>query len=83
VTVDDKLRLMRRHLALNLDFYGARFGLVLFRKHAARYLNHLPGYEALRLPLLTAASVAEFDDLLERARSQAVAAQPAFAPSLV
>lgn len=82
VTVDDKLQLMRRHLALNLDFYGARFGLVLFRKHAARYLNHLPGYEALRLPLLTAASVSEFDDLLERARSRDAAAQPALAPSL-
>ena len=53
---------MRRHLQLNLDFYGARFGLLLFRKHAARYIHGLPDADRLRVPLLTATTVAQFDD---------------------
>ncbi len=80
VTLDEKVRLMRRHLALNLDFYGPRFGLLLFRKHAARYIHGLPGEDLLRVPLLTATSVPEFDRLLEAALSGAdLAAQPALA----
>lgn len=62
VTLDEKVALMRRHLQLNLDFYGARFGLVLFRKHAARYIHGLPDADRLRVPLLTATTVAQFDD---------------------
>ncbi|MBL8097513.1 MAG: tRNA-dihydrouridine synthase [Anaerolineales bacterium] len=62
VTLADKVALMRRHLQLNLDFYGQRFGLVLFRKHAARYIHGLPDVERLRVPLLTARTVAAFDE---------------------
>jgi tRNA-dihydrouridine synthase B len=61
VTLEKKCALMRRHLALNLDFYGSQTGLLLFRKHAARYIQGLPGEALLREPLLTANSVAEFD----------------------
>ena len=61
VTLEEKAALMRRHLALNLEFYGWQTGLVLFRKHAARYIQGLPGEALLREPLLTANSVAEFD----------------------
>ena len=62
VTLADKVALMRRHLQLNLDFYGQRFGLVLFRKHAARYIHGLPDVERLRVPLLTARTVSAFDE---------------------
>ncbi len=61
VTLQEKSALMRRHMALNLDFYGPQTGLVLFRKHAARYIQGLPGEALLREPLLTANTVAEFD----------------------
>ncbi len=64
VTMAEKIALMRRHLALNLDFYGESLGLVLFRKHAARYIQQLPGEKELRLPLLTATSVEEFERLV-------------------
>ncbi len=64
VTLEEKVALLRRHLALNLDFYGQALGLVLFRKHAARYIQHLPGEKELRLPLLTCTSVQEFQDLV-------------------
>lgn len=65
VTLADKVALMRRHLALNLDFYGPRFGLVLFRKHAARYIHGLADEDRLRVPLLTARTVTEFDEVLD------------------
>jgi nifR3 family TIM-barrel protein len=67
VTLAERVALMRRHLELNLDFYGAQTGLVLFRKHAAKYLRDLPGEDWLRLPLLTCTTVTEFDDWLRRA----------------
>lgn len=65
VRLDEKITLMHRHLALNLEFYGPKFGLVLFRKHAAKYLHGLPNEAELRVPLLTATTVAEFDRLVE------------------
>jgi nifR3 family TIM-barrel protein len=65
VTFEEKIALMRRHLALNLDFYGPGAGLVLFRKHAAKYIQGLPGEDKLRLPLLTCQTVEEFDRLIE------------------
>ncbi len=65
VTIAEKLTLMRRHLALNLDFYGQQLGLILFRKHAARYIAGLPGEAELRTLLLTSESVEEFDVLIE------------------
>lgn len=64
VSFAERVALLRRHLALNLEFYGQRSGLILFRKHAARYVTGLYGAAHLRVPLLTAESVQEFDDLL-------------------
>lgn len=64
VSLQERVDLLRRHLALNLEFYGQRGGLILFRKHAARYITGLYGAARLRVPLLTAESVQEFDDLL-------------------
>lgn len=74
VTAAETLTLMRRHLALNLDFYGPEVGLILFRKHAAKYILHLPNAEALRVPLLTSTSVEEFDRLIEGSTPLALAA---------
>jgi len=67
VAFNDIAALMRRHLALNLEFYGERLGLVLFRKHAAKYIRGLPAEPTLRIPLLTASTVDEFDRLLDEA----------------
>ncbi|HEY4579657.1 MAG TPA: tRNA-dihydrouridine synthase, partial [Candidatus Acidoferrales bacterium] len=64
VTIAERIALMRRHLALNLDFYGPEVGLILFRKHAAKYIQGLPGEDALRAPLLTCNTVEEFDRLV-------------------
>jgi nifR3 family TIM-barrel protein len=79
VTFEEKLALMRRHLALNLDFYGPGAGLVLFRKHAAKYIQGLPGEDKLRLPLLTCQTVEEFDRLIEGPQ-KSVSLGPRLAP---
>jgi nifR3 family TIM-barrel protein len=79
VSLAEKAALMRRHLALNLDFYGPQVGLVLFRKHAAKYIHGLPNEAELRVPLLTCATVDEFDRLL----AEALAATSEIAPAAV
>lgn len=66
VSIAERIALLKRHLELNLDFYGARRGLLLFRKHAVKYIQNLPGEEYLRVHLLTAESVNEFQDIVER-----------------
>ena len=72
VSISERIALLKRHLGLSLDFYGARRGLVLFRKHAVKYIQNLPGEEFLRVPLLTAESVSEFEDILERIGVEAI-----------
>lgn len=69
VTHADRITLLRRHLALNLEFYGERIGVLLFRKHATRYLLGVPGEAELRLPLLACNTVEEVDILLDRHRA--------------
>ena len=58
------LRVMRRHLDRSLEFYGER-GLVLFRKHAGRYLSPYLLEPALRQKLMTIERADGFLELVE------------------
>ncbi|MFN8471422.1 MAG: tRNA-dihydrouridine synthase [Anaerolineae bacterium] len=60
VTLDEKIALVRRHLALNLDFYGPELGLILFRKHVVRYIESIRSLAGYRTRLLTCTDVEEF-----------------------
>jgi nifR3 family TIM-barrel protein len=64
VSKDEVLRVMRLHLQRALDFYGER-GLVLFRKHASRYLSPYPWLGELRQRLMTIERADEFIELVE------------------
>jgi tRNA-dihydrouridine synthase B len=66
VTRAEVVTLMRRHLSLNIDFYGESGGLVLFRKHAARYIPEDAASRALRLAMLTTACRTELEDIISR-----------------
>lgn len=55
---------MTTHLERMLTFYGPRRGLVLFRKHASRYLSPYTLPEELRRRLLTVTSAEEFQAVL-------------------
>ena len=56
--------MMRRHLSRSIDFYGER-GLVLFRKHASRYLSLYPWKADFRKQLMMVSEAEEFMDLVE------------------
>jgi len=58
--------LMLRHLERNLEFYSPRRGLVLFRKHAARYLTPYKLPTKLRKQLLTRETPDDFLALLQQ-----------------
>lgn len=71
VSLADRLLLLRNHLDLNLDFYGAQKGLVLFRKHVARYIEDTPAVDRdLRVALLTCTRKEDFEALLYRLQSK-------------
>lgn len=53
VGLTDVIALLRRHLDAMLDYYGPR-GLILFRKHAVRYVTGIHGAAGLRNALVTA-----------------------------
>ena len=61
---EEVLRVMRLHLSRSLDFFG-EYGLVLFRKHASRYLSLHAWPEELRKRLMTAMEAVEFLKLVE------------------
>lgn len=77
VSLNERLTLMRRHLELNLDFYGSRVGLLLFRKHSSKYMRGSSGLEDMRIPLIMSKSVEEFDLLIESMRAPQTADCPA------
>lgn len=71
VTFEDKVALVRRHLGLNIDFYGPELGLILFRKHVVRYIDSLRALADYRVRLLTCASADEFIALVAEAETRA------------
>ena len=65
VTVQEMVALSKRHLQLMVDYYGD-FGLILFRKHAVKYIHGLPGAAEMRGQLVTCKSPTLFVELLEQ-----------------
>jgi nifR3 family TIM-barrel protein len=63
VTIDEVIALLKRHLTAMIDYYGER-GLILFRKHAVKYMFGMPHVAALREQIVTCESVARFDDII-------------------
>ena len=67
VSLSERLKLLRKHLDLNLEFYGPEKGLLLFRKHVARYIEVTgEGGRDLRVALLTCNCKQDFEALLRR-----------------
>jgi len=65
----ERAAMMREHLAAMRAYYGERTGLVLFRKHAVRYVQYLPGVAAWRRALGRAEAVDEVHALIDRLES--------------
>jgi len=60
VPLESVKALMLEHLSRMLAFYGEERGLVLFRKHAKRYISPFNVTPAQRLSLLTAEQPEDF-----------------------
>jgi nifR3 family TIM-barrel protein len=65
VPPQDVREVMLRHLDRMLSFYEGDYGLILFRKHASRYLSPFPLSPDLRARLMTAEQPEEFLSLLD------------------
>ena len=65
VEPSEKIALLRRHLSRHLEFYGERAGLILFRKHAYRYVQGGRGSAAIRHALMLCSDVREFERLVD------------------
>ncbi|MBI5053030.1 MAG: tRNA dihydrouridine synthase DusB, partial [Chloroflexi bacterium] len=65
VTRAEKITLMKRHLALNIGFYGDA-AVRLFRKHAARYISDSDAERDLRLAMLTCETPEQLESLIEQ-----------------
>ncbi len=66
VSFEQVREMMLKHLERNLVFYGEEIGLVLFRKHAVRYLTPYRLPKAFRKKLLTSVHPEEFLQLLDK-----------------
>lgn len=64
VSYQDKIELIQRHLSYMLEYYGQDIGVILFRKHAVRYIMGMPNATELRPHLVTCNSAGEIMDLI-------------------
>jgi tRNA-dihydrouridine synthase B len=76
ISITEKLAVMQEHLALNIGFYGPKYGLVLFRKHALRYLDPYSIPREARTQLVTCEEPQTFLHLLAELNLETVAPSP-------
>jgi nifR3 family TIM-barrel protein len=65
VPLEEVRTVMLRHLERMLAFYEGDYGLILFRKHASRYLSPIPLNPEQRTRLMTAEEPEEFLEVLD------------------
>ncbi|MCB1191691.1 MAG: tRNA dihydrouridine synthase DusB [Leptospiraceae bacterium] len=53
-------RIILRHLDLMVNFYGEKFGIILFRKHVAKYLKGFYGVSELKNNLMQVTTYEDF-----------------------
>lgn len=64
IAVADKIEVIRRHLSLMVEYYGHDIGVILFRKHATKYIMGMPNASELRPRLVTCKSHEEIMGLI-------------------
>jgi tRNA-dihydrouridine synthase B len=74
VSLDESVAMARRHLAMMIELYGGKFGPVIFRKHAVRYVHHLVRVGRLRTRLVHCSSMAEYEALFDEVLKTSVRA---------
>jgi nifR3 family TIM-barrel protein len=67
VTLEESIAMARRHLGMMIELYGPKFGCIIFRKHAVRYVHHLVRVGELRSRLVLCSNVFEYESLFAEA----------------
>ena len=73
VTLNEKARLIERHLGLMLDFYGEERGLMMFRKHVVKYVRGLSHISKIKAKLVTCTTPEEFIALMHEYEAESEA----------
>jgi tRNA-dihydrouridine synthase B len=64
-TLEERVKTLREHLDLAIEYKGERVGVLEMRKHYAGYLRHMPMMARIRAGLMTFTQKAEIDRFLE------------------
>jgi len=72
VTWTERAEMIRKHLALSLEFYGPREGFTLFRRHAHKYIFAIPMADMLRNALANAKSPEQVLETIENYKPELV-----------
>ncbi len=64
-TNQEKLDIMQRHLALAIEFYGERLGILEMRKHFAWYLKGLPHSASVKQRIQTTGNLDEINEIIQ------------------
>lgn len=75
VTLPEVVDLMRRHLTMMIEYYG-EYGIILFRKHASRYISGIHGASEIRHALMTCESADAFEEIVGKALYIAIQTAP-------
>jgi tRNA-dihydrouridine synthase B len=67
VSLEESIAMARRHLERMTELYGPKYGCMIFRKHAVRYVHHLVSVGKLRSRLVLCSKVAEYESLFAEA----------------
>jgi tRNA-dihydrouridine synthase B len=65
VTLEERLRVVHRHLDLHLEQYGPN-SVNTFRKHLSWYFKGMPNFKQYKDPMMKASSAQELQAILER-----------------
>ncbi len=65
ITPKEKIKAALKHLNLSINYYGEETGLILFKKHLAKYLKQLPHATDYREKLLTEKNLNDMKEKLE------------------
>lgn len=63
VTLEERLRVVNRHLALHLEQYGPN-SVNTFRKHLSWYFKGMPNFKQYKDPMMKAQTASELSDIL-------------------
>jgi tRNA-dihydrouridine synthase B len=68
-SLDERLRVVRKHLEFSIRWKGERTGILEMRRHYTHYLRGLPEAKAYRIRLVNAITYTEINDILSQLES--------------